>query len=73
MTTPNLVVRTLKGSFWTRKADGIPFEIVTDFLSHTGGNRSVKVRNCHTGREHWVTHEGLERKYRQDYAPSDPA
>ncbi|QDH92323.1 hypothetical protein SEA_SPOOKY_56 [Gordonia phage Spooky] len=61
----------LKGSFWTRKKDGIPFEVVTDFLPGTGGNRSIKVRNCRTGREHWATPEGLERKYRRDYMPPE--
>ena len=61
---------SLAGSVWTHKKTGIPYEVVADAEAGSGrGNRGIRMRNCHTGREHWATPEGLGRKYRHDYTP----
>ena len=55
---------SLKGTHWTRKSDNTLICIEADAESGSGhGNRSLLARNKNTGRNFWVTPEGLGRKY----------
>ncbi|MDJ0454379.1 hypothetical protein [Gordonia amicalis] len=63
---------SLEGSFWIRKKDGVPFEVVADPMP-VGSHRSIRLRNCHTKRDHWATPEGLGRKYRLEFKPEGAA
>lgn len=57
---------SLEGTFWTRKSDNAYFAIIADPEAVSGrSNRSLLAENRETGRCHWVTPEGLDRKYRK--------
>lgn len=56
---------SLKGTHWIRKSDNTLIVIEADSDAAGLGNRSLLARNKHTGRNFWVTPEGLGRKYRK--------
>jgi hypothetical protein len=57
------VMNDLSGTAWTRRSDDVLFRVVDDSDRSGAGNRSIRMRNIASGREHWATPEGLSRKY----------
>lgn len=54
---------SLRDTYWHRKSDGASFQVIADSDNSGFAQRSIRMKNQSTGREHWATVDGLARKY----------